>query len=269
MEPIRSASHPLLKRVRAAATGRERGVILLEGDRLVDEARALELGLETVLVSEEREQRLRELRDAGLPVRAVRAGLLEAASRMKTPPGCMALAPEPRTRTVDDLPGEGETLLAAAAGIQDPGNLGALARTAEAAGAAALVVTAGGCSPWNSKALRGSMGSLLRLAVIESADPGHTLRELSERGFRHVCARAQGGVRYENFDWGGRLALWFSGETGEFPPELAEVEARCEGVSIPMRGAVESLNVTAAAAVLLFAAARNRGPASGSSRTAG
>ena len=259
-EPIRSSAHPLLKRVRAAAAQRE-GEILLEGDRLVDEARRQGLELAAVLVAEERGERLRELAAAGLPVRAVAAELLARASALEHSPGCLALAPIPRARSLDELAPRGPALVAVAAGVQDPGNLGALARTAEAAGAAALLVLAGGCSPWNPKVLRGSMGSVLRLPVLVLAADAGAADELARRGFRNVVARTRDGKPYDVFDWSGRVALWLSGETGALPDELARASAGFEGVTIPMAGSVESLNVTVAAAVLLFAAARARGDA--------
>jgi TrmH family RNA methyltransferase len=258
-EIIRSSAHPLLKRVRAAAHGRARGEMLLEGDRLVDEALRLGLTPEVVLVDEGRSERIAELERAGRSVRAVRAELLASASALQNAPGCLALVPEPRTLALDELPAQADELLVVAAGIQDPGNLGALARTAEAAGATALLVTAGGCSPWNPKVVRGSMGSILRLpiAVIE---PGETpVRALAARGYRHVSARTRGGTPLARFTWAGRIALWLSSEVGGFPPELERASERFEGVTIPMHGAVESLNVTAAAAVLLFAAGRAGG----------
>jgi TrmH family RNA methyltransferase len=258
-EVIRSSSNPLLKRVRAAAAGRGEGEILLEGDRLVDDARRAGLALTAVLVSEERAERLAELARAGVAVRAVAASLLASGSALETSPGCLALARTPEARSLDALPDRPDALLTIAAGIQDPGNLGALARTAEAAGAAALGITRGGCGPWNPKALRGSMGSLLRLPVIELEATRGTVEALSRRGFRHACARTRGGTTHERFDWSGRIALWLTAEGGGFPGELAHASAAFEGVSIPMGGAVESLNVTAAAAVLLFAARRARG----------
>src|SRR5262245_24977231 len=255
-EPIRSSSNGLLKRVRAAAAGRSEGELLLEGDRLVDDARRAGLALAAVLVAEERVERLAELARAGVAARAVKGSLLAAASALDSAPGCLALAPLPPARTLEDLPARADALVVVAAGIQDPGNLGALARTAEAAGAAALLVTRGGCRPWNAKALRGSMGSLLRLPVIELEPTAASTAELARLGFRQVCARTRGGKSHADFDWRGRIALWFSGEGGGFPGELARASERFEGVSIPMGGAVESLNVTAAAAVLLYAARR-------------
>ena len=258
-ETIRSHAHPLLKRARAAAAGREPGVLVLEGDRLVDEARGAGLAFEAVLVAEERVERLAELARAGLAVRAVEASVLAGASALETSPGCLALARERAARALEELAPAADALVVAAAGIQDPGNLGALARTAEGAGAAALLVTRGGCRPWNAKAMRGSMGSLLRLPVVEIEPTTEVVERLSARGFRHVSARTRGGRHFDRFDWAGRLVLWLPSETGGFAGELAGAAERFEGVSIPMHGPVESLNVTAAAAVLLFAAGRSRG----------
>ena len=259
VEPIRSSSNPLLKRVRAAAAGRGEGEILLEGDRLVDEARAARFELEAVLVAEGRVERMAELARANVVVRAVRAELLAGVSALETSPGCLGLAREPRGRTLADLPASAGALAVVAAGIQDPGNLGALARTAEAAGACALLVTRGGCRPWNPKALRGSMGSLLRLATIEIEPSVACVEELARRGVRHVRALTRGGRSHDAFVWSGRVALWLTGETGELPGELGRAAERFEGVSIPMLGRAESLNVNAAAAVLLFAARRGGG----------
>lgn len=256
-EPIRSSSNPLLKRVRAAATGRGEGELLLEGDRLVDEAHRAGLALSVVLVAEQRADRRFELERAGLAVRAVQDELLAAVSSLEHAPGCLALAPPPRARTPGELELGRDALVVVAAGIQDPGNLGALARTAEAAGASAVLVTPGGCRPWSPKALRGSMGSLLRLPVAEIGAGPEDVSALAALGFRHVCARTRGGRSFDAFDWSGRVALWLSAETGGFPGPLARLAEDFEGVSIPMRGATESLNVTAAAAVLLFAAGRN------------
>ena len=253
METIRSAAHPLLKRARAAAAGREDGTILLEGDRLIDEAVQRGVELEVVLVSDRRPERAAELRAAGLPVRAVLERMLDAVSRLESPPGCLALARQPAPARLGELALGEDALLAVVAGIQDPGNLGALARTAEAAGARGLIVVAGGCDPWNPKALRGSMGSLLRLPVVRHESARAALAELDAAGFRSVAARTRGGIPHESFDWTGRIALWFGAETGELAGDVARSTA---AVSIPMEGAVESLNVTTAAAILLFAARR-------------
>lgn len=154
---------------------------------------------------------------------------------------------------MEELDAGPTSLVAVAAGIGDPGNLGALARAAEAAGASALVVTGSGCSPWNEKALRGSMGSLLRLPVAVVREG--VVDALARLSFRQVRAATRGGVSLDAFNWSGPVALWLSSETGALPPEAETFE----GVSIPMARGVESLNVAAAAAVLLFAAGRTSG----------
>lgn len=255
MEAIRSAANPLIRRVRAVAAGRARDVLLLEGDHLVDEAVARGLRPELVLVAADRPERAEELRRSGQPVRVVSAELLARSGTLASSPGVLALVGPPPPPELGALLGACE-LVVVAAGLQDPGNLGALARTAEAAGAGALLVVAGGCSPWNAKALRGSMGSLLRLPVALVAHAREAVHALRAAGFRQLLAATRGGEDAEHLDWSGRVALWLTGESGAL--ELGEERAELHPVSLALGGAVESLNVTAAAAVLLFAARRSR-----------
>ncbi len=247
MDVIRSASNPALKRVRAVGAGREDGVVLLEGDRLVDEALRQDLELELCLVAEERAPRAAELAAAGAPVRLVPAELLQRVSKLVTSPGVLAVGAAPRPLALTELDPRVARLVLVACGVSDPGNLGALARTAEAAGAGAIVLV-GGASPWNEKALRGSMGSLLRLPFAFADDAASARAALD--GYRQVRAATRGGADFAGFDWSGPIAVWVTAETGQLPAEAEGIE----GVTIPMAGAVESLNVTAAAAVLLFAA---------------
>lgn len=249
MEVIRSAQNPALKRARLALAGKEPGSIALEGDRLVDEALRRGLVLQLCLVADDRGERARELQGLGAPVQLVDAGLLQRASALVTSPGVLAVAEAPRALALSALAPSSAALLAVACGIADPGNLGALARTAEAAGVGALIV-AGGASPWSPKALRGSMGSLLRLPVVLADDHAAVRAALARGGWRQVRATARGGVPFDRFDWRAPLALWIASETGDLPAAAADLE----GVTIPMAGTVESLNVTTAAAVLLFAA---------------
>lgn len=232
--------------------GRVRELIALEGDRLVDDALAARLGFDVVLVSEEREKRALELEQQRLPVRRVAARLLERVSELSTSPGILALCARPERRVVEDVAPRADALALVVAGIADPGNLGALARSAEAAGCTFLALVAGGCSPWNGKALRGSMGSLLRLPVLCFGSAHEAIDALALHRFRLVCAATRGGTPLARFDWRGRVALWVGGESGSLPGPAESFER----VTIPMSGRVESLNVTVAASLLLFAADR-------------
>jgi RNA methyltransferase, TrmH family len=248
VEVVRSRGNTCLKRVGAVLAGRE-DLLLLEGERLVRDALAAGCPLELLLVGEQRIDLLSKFPAA--EARVVQADLLDRASALKCSPGVLALAGRPPSRALSQLDLASDALLLVTCAVGDPGNLGALARSAEAAGAAALV-TLGGARPFGDKALRGSMGSLLRLPVVESTEPEAVAQGLAQLGVRNIVARTRGGNPFSGFDWSGRIALWVGGETGELPA----VCANFEGVSIPMGGEVESLNVTVAASLLLFAAGR-------------
>ncbi|MCA8981803.1 MAG: RNA methyltransferase [Planctomycetes bacterium] len=254
---IESRTNPLLKRVGAVAAGQDRERILLEGERLVGDALAAGWKLELLLVDAARESDLERFVGDVDERRLVASGLLDRVSALKTAPGVLALAPAPPSRRLADLEFAADALLLVVAGVADPGNFGALARSAEAAGASALCVLPGGVSPWNPKALRGSMGSLLRVPVCVFDSPRELADELDALGARSVRAETRGGTPWRAFDWSGRIALWVGAETGS-TPDLAR---GFEGVSIPMAGAAESLNVTVATSLLLFAAGRAEGGA--------
>lgn len=253
---LRSPDNPVFRRVRAVRDGKERALVLLEGARLVSDAADAGLALELLLVDEARADAHAALLARATDVRVVAAGLLDRVSALETSPGVLALAARPPSRTLADLdlaPRDGVAGLGlAVAGIADPGNLGALARSAEAAGARALLVTKGGARPFGEKALRGSMGSLLRLPVIELDDAASAVAALSARGIRQAVASIASGAPYSAFDFGGPFVLWMPGEVGEAGTPLASLPH----VRIPMAGRVESLNVTVAASILLFAAGR-------------
>ncbi len=259
LSTIHSAQNPALKRLRAVERGKEPEMLLLEGERLIEDALGAGLQFELLCVAESRAdlaQRWQERLGAGADgaLRLVRDELLAAASSLVSSPGAMAIARRGESLGLGDLLLPKDALVLVVAGVSDPGNLGALARSAEAAGASALVALEGGARPENSKALRGSMGSLLRLPVVAHVSAGEVAAWASACGLRQVRADMGGAKDHEGFDWSGGVALWVAGETGELPREARGMEA----VRIPMAGGVESLNVSVAASLLLYAAGRWR-----------
>lgn len=255
---IRSAQNSKVKRVRAVRAGKEEGVVLLEGLRLVRDAVAGGVALEALLIAEQLFHVERDLMDvaqgARLPVEFVDAELLQRVSGLKSGVEVLAIAREPEVRPVGEL---GDALAADALvlvvdGVQDPANLGALVRSAEAAGVAAVVHVAGGAGIFHPRTLRGSMGSALRVAVFAASDAPSALEAVRAAGLRVLRPDTRGGTDWRTVEWSGRVALWIGGEAGA----AGEVEG--QGVTIPMGGAVESLNVTVAASLLLFAAGRVR-----------
>jgi TrmH family RNA methyltransferase len=256
---ITSRTNALVQRARRVAGGDERGFLALEGDRLVDDAISAGRAIEVVLVAHDRTDRARELERLGQRVQLVDAAIVEKVSSLETSPGILAIAPVPAALDLEKMSLDARTLILVVAGIADPGNLGALARAAEGFGATALVAISGGASPWSAKALRGSMGSLLRLPVASGMQAAVCSALFTKRGIRQVSAATRGGADPQSFDWKGPVALWITGETGAAP----EIRARFETVTIPIAAQVESLNVTVAASIVLYCASRTRTRARG------
>ncbi|MEM6671629.1 MAG: RNA methyltransferase [Planctomycetota bacterium] len=254
MEVIRSRGNASLKRVGQVARGKDDSVCLLEGERLVHDALRGGMEPEILLVREERAELARDL--AGHSPRLVAERLFDGLGTLTTPPGVLGVFPRPARRSVsdlaDDLDDRRPALLLGVSGVADPGNLGALARCAEATGAMGLLVAAGSARPFGPKALRGSMGSLLRVPVFEIDDLDRAMTALDDLEFTHCVAATRGGRSLDDHPFGHRTAIWMTGETGPVAPEME----RCSPVTIPMAGGVESLNVTVAGALLLFEAAR-------------
>ena len=147
-------------------------------------------------------------------------------------------------------------LVVLACAVQDPGNLGAIIRSAEAAGATGLVAVGPCADPYGWKAIRGSMGSALRLPVVSERLVPDALAAVDRYRCRLLGATPAGGVPYSEVDMTGPLAIAIGSEGLGLPPEvLLALDAR---VTIPMRPPVESLNTAITAALLLYEAARQR-----------
>ena len=220
-ETIRSRQNALLKRVRAVANGKERGTLLLEGERLVLDAVGAGVPLEVALVAEGREVPAALERQ---PVRRVERDLLQGLGSLRTEPDLVALAAPPAAVDLASLEPGTNGLLLVVDGVADPGNLGALARAAEAAGACGMVVLLGGVGPWNPRALRGSMGSLLRLPVVREPRGRRGPRGPDLAGVALGDGCDAGRPPWREADWSGPVALWVSGETGLEPEALANLE---------------------------------------------
>lgn len=252
---IRSWRDPKLKELRRLRRGHAERC-LLEGPHLAAEAVALGLTLERVFVTPEFMARADGQRlVAGLPLAPdlVAAELLASVTDSDSPRGIVAVAALPRGGA-GELPTGGEVYLFAE-GIQDPGNLGALARVAEAAGVAGLALAAGSASPNHARALRASAGSLLRLPVAVDVLPGELDRRVGAAVW--VGLVAEGGRSLWEMPLEGHLILAVGAEG---PGLSAELRHHCRAaVTVPLAAPVESLNVTVAAAVVLYEVVRRHG----------
>ncbi|GIJ10165.1 RNA methyltransferase [Micromonospora andamanensis] len=149
-------------------------------------------------------------------------------------------------------------LVAVLADIRDPGNAGTVLRTADAAGATAVIFTGDAVDPYNGKCVRASAGSLFHVDVVRERDPAATLTAARAAGLTVLAATGHGDDDLDALADAGRLAAptaWlFGSEAHGLPAELAEAaDAR---VRVPLHGRAESLNLAAAAAVCLYASAR-------------
>lgn len=225
---------------------------LLEGPHLVEEALAAGLFLEEVLATPsflETGEGRRLARSLPVAPLEVSPEVLEDLTDADSPRGVLAVARLPRSG-VGSLPVHAGRPYLYLDGLQDPGNLGALARVAEAAGAAALSLSPGCAHPNHPRALRASAGSLLRLPVAVGADPADLDRHLAPARPRWAALVPRGGESLYRAPLEGTLVLAVGAEgTGLSPGLLHRALLR---LTIPMEPPVESLNVTVAAALVLF-----------------
>jgi TrmH family RNA methyltransferase len=268
--PITSAANP---RVRAALELRERrgreraGRLLVDGAREV--ARAVEGGL-TVVEAFIDAQGPRDAAGAATRARLAGRGVelvpLAGAALARLAYGdrssdVIAVVAAPATgfdRLDEIVTGSPDPLVVVVEDAEKPGNLGAIARSADGAGAVALVAATGrgpAADPWNPNAVRASVGTVLTLPIAV-APTAETLAWLRRIGLRIVAARVQAAVVHDAADLRGPLAIVVGNEARGLGSDWLAPDVL--GVRLPMRGRADSLNVSAAAAVLLYEARRQR-----------
>jgi TrmH family RNA methyltransferase len=260
---ITSRDNSLLRQARAVRDRKAEELIFIEGLRLCEEALRSGLMLEAAIFSEEiaRKERaapvIAELTRICERVASVSERLLESISYTKTPQGIIVLARRPDTsearlsETNKDMP-----LVVVMHQINNPVNVGAILRTAEAAGATGAIATRDTTDPFSPKALRGAMGSAFRLPVWNGASYREAIAWCDSRDIFSVCADARASNNHTDVDWHRPCALILGPESAGLAPE--EISAASETVRIPMQGLVESLNVSVAAGILLYEAVRQR-----------
>lgn len=260
---ITSRQNPLVARFRRAATRSGADpLLLLDGAHLV--AAALDAGARLDVVAVSDDWPASDPSDAALLGRLERRRVrlvmvtpvvLAAISPVRSPTGIVALAePLPVEAATPFKPAPALALVLV--GVQDPGNVGAVVRIADAFGATGVIAAAGSADPFGWKALRGAMGSTFRMPVWAGADLDRVFDACAERGVVVLAATAAGGVPPERAPLDGPCAILLGAEGRGIAPAIARRAAL--PVTIPMRPGVESLNVAAAAAVLAHEARRRR-----------
>jgi TrmH family RNA methyltransferase len=238
--------------------GRERrGLALAEGIRLVEEMLAAAAPCKGVAVAPALEttprgvQLKRALVAAGAPIEAISDADLAEIAATEHPQGVVAVY-QVRIWSLGEIVAAHKRPILILDGVQDPGNVGTIARTALAFGAAGLVALPGTADLTNPKTVRGAMGALFQLAHCHADD--RQVVDLLSRGDVSLWATTMDGVPLDAVTPDGAIALVFGNEGAGIRPELLARAAR--RVTIPIRSAAESLNVAVAAGIALYQVTR-------------
>jgi TrmH family RNA methyltransferase len=260
---ISSRDNSLLRRARAVRGGKIEESIFVEGLRLCEEALSSGLKIEAVIHSEElvRKERAAQLIDQlgrlCNAVASVSEKLLDSISYTRTPQGIVLLAARPAGDEASlEARQPASPQLVVMHSVNNPVNVGAILRTAEAAGVTGAIATANTSDPYSPKALRGAMGSAFRLPIWKGPDYADVIAWCAERGIRTIAASANSPRLFTEIDWRGATALVVGPESAGL--SIDEISTAAEAVRIPMQGSVESLNVAVATGVLLYEASRQR-----------
>lgn len=251
------AAHRLLRRRHRD----DAGLFLAEGPQAVREALAND-AVEELYGTVEGFGRSRELVEtanvAEVPVWPVTEQGLATLTDTVTPQGVVAICRQRHHTDLGAVLDERPRLVVVLAGVSDPGNAGTVLRTADAAGAGAVMFPDGSVDPYNGKCVRASAGSLFHVDLVRGGGASAAVARLREHGMTVLAADAHAAEDLEDYADGGGLdgptAWLFGSEAHGLPADLADLaDTR---VRVPVYGLAESLNLAAAAAVCLYASAR-------------
>jgi RNA methyltransferase, TrmH family len=261
MKRISSRQNSLVAKYRSVASGDDHDLMLLDGPHLIADAIAARASITHAIVSAEAVDRseirplIKEAERLGADVMTGTAPVMRAISPVRSPSPIVALAARPRAGEAN-LYRAKPPLVLIACGVQDPGNVGAIARAAEAAGASGLVAADACADPFGWKALRGSMGSAFRLPIVVDRSIEHAVARARHYGCRILAMVPRDGDGLYAADLTVPTAILVGGEGHGLPGAL--VKAAEVRITIPMHAPVESLNTAVSAALILYEARRQR-----------
>ena len=261
--PVTSKENKTVKFLASLADPRARKkekAFLIEGVKMVEEALRDKLGVKQVIAAPSLTQHhgkgvLKLAERQGVNVLWISERMMDHVAESKTPQPVMAVV-EMREHSEEELLAHGSKLIVLCHQLQDPGNLGTIIRTAEAVSASGVAVTPHTVDAYNGKAVRGSMGSILRVPVVKVQSEHAFVRSCKERGFQTVALVLNGRETPFELDLTAPSVIMLGQESsGLMAEELADFDRR---IRIPMAATIDSLNVATSAAVVLYEAMRQR-----------
>jgi TrmH family RNA methyltransferase len=258
---LTSRRNPVVARYRDVAHGDADGLVLLDGPHLVADALAAGIAIEHAVAAStaaddpEIRPLLTQLSARGIDTALAASAVMAGVSPLRSPSAIVAIARRPDP-DIERSYGAPSPLLLIVNDIQDPGNMGAIVRVAEAAGVSGVFAAGVSADPYGWKALRGSMGSALRLPVSRVDDIERAVADARARGCRVIATAPRGGRSVFDVDLRPPTAVLIGGEGQGLSPAL--IASADERITIPMQAPVESLNAAVTAAIVVYEARRQR-----------
>ncbi len=266
---ITSLSNPKVKYVKSLGLRKYREKekkFVVEGIHLVSEALKASreqgqfkidfaLFSKRITTSKEGKALLADLSSAGVETLEISDKLMSKLSEVETPQGVLAVV-NMGEGILDELCSGKNPLIAVCVGIQDPGNMGTIIRTADATGATGIVTSKGSVDMYNAKTVRSSMGSIFHLPIVCLDDIKVGIKRIHEKGIQLVATTPRAKSDFWDIEYSSSVAIVLGSEASGLPEELLNL---CDHhVKIPMVGEAESLNVGVAASILFYEALRQR-----------
>lgn len=257
---IESSQNPLIKQLRSLHSrgGRQKsGLFLLEGVRLVEAALDAGVSLRHAVYSPQLEDNqrglacLERIAALGCQPQAISASLFRSLAETEHPQGLIVAAVLPQDAELAETDFSGVSRMLIVDGVQDPGNLGTIIRTADALGVQMVLTLAGTVDAFNEKVVRGAMGSLFHVRLRQGHQSSSVLSMMRRAGLQLVVSSLSDAVPYASAPYGERVALVVGNEGAGVSVELQQ--AADLRVTIPIVGRAESLNVAVATGIILAA----------------
>lgn len=262
MQEITSSQNPLIKDIKSLNRKRNRWknrLFIVEGSKIIEEAIINGVRIKNILLSEtffeseEGRAFYNNIKNRDNMVK-IKDSLFNSISDTENPQGIMAIC-EFNIRELAETYDLDNSVILFLDGLQDPGNMGTIIRTADAFNIDGVILGQGSVDPYNLKVVRATMGSIFRVPLYICDNSLESLRDLKTRGFNVLATSLDGSLIYES-DFRGKIITIIGNEANGVSPEILEVADKC--IKIPMPGNAESLNAGVAASIIMYEAMRSR-----------